>query len=387
MDHMATEAPILRAVDTDNETAPQVSDRLVDPDSGGDESAKGRKQRRHNRSRARQSRQSKVAPPEGQEDAQQANRSGSGRILHLMGTFLAIGLGAAALYIATVDTNLTRSDVNQIFLTATDTLKADFDARLLSQKDGLDSERAKLRSEVEAQFAETGQRLDDLGASATGVAQLSQTNSERIASFEPRLTAIDGRTSDAAGEVRLLSARIVKLENRPVLTAAAAASRPVIKKLPFKAVAMDRWGETLQLTVLAADAKAQSEVRFLNAGDVFDGFRVVRLDARDQMATIESPEGVQTTYEMRGGQFKPVQSRPTPVPYADGTVPLTVAASPANARVRIMNIGPKYRDGIPLVQGVYDIEVTAAGYLPYRNWHRVGENGRILEVALEPRVN
>jgi hypothetical protein len=41
---------------------------------------------------------------------------------------------------------------------------------------------------------------------------------------------------------------------------------------------------------------------------------------------------------------------------------LTVNATPSDSRIRIMNIKPKYRHGIVLKPGKYDIEVTRSGY-------------------------
>lgn len=52
----------------------------------------------------------------------------------------------------------------------------------------------------------------------------------------------------------------------------------------------------------------------------------------------------------------------------NGMVVLTVDASPASARVRVMNIGPAYQPGMELEPGSYDIEVSAPGYETQRRW-------------------
>lgn len=52
----------------------------------------------------------------------------------------------------------------------------------------------------------------------------------------------------------------------------------------------------------------------------------------------------------------------------NGLIPLTIQASPADARVRIMNISPVYVPGMQLEPGSYDIEVSAPGYRPERRW-------------------
>ncbi len=52
----------------------------------------------------------------------------------------------------------------------------------------------------------------------------------------------------------------------------------------------------------------------------------------------------------------------------NGLVALTVDASPAHAKVRVMNIGPAYQPGMELEPGSYDIEVSAPGYEAQRRW-------------------
>ncbi|EIJ2832336.1 hypothetical protein ACOW8K_002813 [Vibrio parahaemolyticus] len=50
------------------------------------------------------------------------------------------------------------------------------------------------------------------------------------------------------------------------------------------------------------------------------------------------------------------------------TFPVTINTTPNNSKVRIMNIGPKYKDGIKLTKGRYDIEVSKSGYRTQRFW-------------------
>jgi WD40 repeat protein len=64
------------------------------------------------------------------------------------------------------------------------------------------------------------------------------------------------------------------------------------------------------------------------------------------------------------------------------TYTLTVKPEPADARVRIMNIQPRYHDGIALALGRYDIEVSQEGYYTYREWLTLSED-TILPVSLE----
>tara|TARA_B100000745_G_scaffold278974_1_gene210266 strand:+ start:400 stop:747 length:348 start_codon:yes stop_codon:yes gene_type:complete len=51
-----------------------------------------------------------------------------------------------------------------------------------------------------------------------------------------------------------------------------------------------------------------------------------------------------------------------------GEYPFVVNAFPKDAKVRIMNIGPKYQEGMMLPKGKYDIEVSKDGYKPERVW-------------------
>ncbi len=47
---------------------------------------------------------------------------------------------------------------------------------------------------------------------------------------------------------------------------------------------------------------------------------------------------------------------------------LTIKTSPDNARIRILNIAPKYRQGMSLKAGRYHIEVSKAGYRRHTEW-------------------
>ena len=90
-----------------------------------------------------------------------------------------------------------------------------------------------------------------------------------------------------------------------------------------------------------------------------------------------------------------VESPPVPAPPSAEPVPtveprayLTVKTEPPGAQVRIMNIGPAYRDGIELVPGDFDIEVSAPGYKTDRAWHNLAAGVQELKIVLsaEPSV-
>ena len=73
-----------------------------------------------------------------------------------------------------------------------------------------------------------------------------------------------------------------------------------------------------------------------------------------------------------------VATPPTVEPHAY----LTVKTEPPGAQVRIMNIGSAYRDGIELVPGDFDIEVSASGYKTDRAWHTLAAGAQELKITL-----
>jgi len=63
---------------------------------------------------------------------------------------------------------------------------------------------------------------------------------------------------------------------------------------------------------------------------------------------------------------------------------LTVRTEPPGARVRIMNITPKYQDQIELPPGSYDVVVDAPGHAPSRQWVRIQGGDVQIDVRLQP---
>ena len=84
--------------------------------------------------------------------------------------------------------------------------------------------------------------------------------------------------------------------------------------------------------------------------------------------------------------FFPATEAPVPAPLSTPKsqrgVTLTVKPEPADARVYIMNIKPRYRDGISLIPGSYDVKVVRDGYVTQRFDVPVRKN-TVLEVRLE----
>ena len=79
---------------------------------------------------------------------------------------------------------------------------------------------------------------------------------------------------------------------------------------------------------------------------------------------------------------EPKPPEPEPGPY----VRLTVHTTPAEARVRLMNIIPVYRQGMRLNVGDYDVEISAPGYQTYRRWHHLDSGAQAITVELTPEA-
>lgn len=75
------------------------------------------------------------------------------------------------------------------------------------------------------------------------------------------------------------------------------------------------------------------------------------------------------------------EAEPNPVPEK---VALRVRVNIPSARVRIMNIGPRYRSGMRLPPDNYDIEVSARGYRTERRWVKVSAENAEPEFILNP---
>lgn len=62
---------------------------------------------------------------------------------------------------------------------------------------------------------------------------------------------------------------------------------------------------------------------------------------------------------------------------------LTVKAEPPGAQIKIMNIALAYADGIELLPGEFDIEVSASGYQTYRQKHNLVAGPQEVRVTLQ----
>ncbi len=62
---------------------------------------------------------------------------------------------------------------------------------------------------------------------------------------------------------------------------------------------------------------------------------------------------------------------------------LYVNTQPENAKVRILNIAPRYRKGMELKLGRYHIEVSAKGYVTHRKWEDIDVGGNTIDIVLQ----
>jgi len=65
---------------------------------------------------------------------------------------------------------------------------------------------------------------------------------------------------------------------------------------------------------------------------------------------------------------------------------LTIRVRPLDARIRILNIKPRYRAGIRLDPGDYHISVSRSGYVTRNEWIRLGRSDLTHEITLEKRT-
>ncbi|GAB2889751.1 SUMF1/EgtB/PvdO family nonheme iron enzyme [Microbulbifer echini] len=98
-----------------------------------------------------------------------------------------------------------------------------------------------------------------------------------------------------------------------------------------------------------------------------------------QPSAIAPRESVISQENASATVFEKSENEASPTP----SYGLTVKTEPEAARVRIMNITPRYQPGIRLKPGLYDVEVSAAGFIPYRRWVQVGDRDLKLTAKLQ----
>lgn len=102
-----------------------------------------------------------------------------------------------------------------------------------------------------------------------------------------------------------------------------------------------------------------------------------------EVARTVTPE---TEAVVLGSQSEAATLVKPPVPAKPGFAELYVNPLPANARIRVLNIKPKFVQGMRLTAGAYHLEVTAPGYQKYLQWITLDPGKmRRLKIELAPQ--
>jgi len=64
-------------------------------------------------------------------------------------------------------------------------------------------------------------------------------------------------------------------------------------------------------------------------------------------------------------------------------IKLKIITEPKNAKIRILNIKPKYKENIKLKPGKYKIEISKNGYITKKEWFEINENNNKLKIKLK----
>ena len=102
-----------------------------------------------------------------------------------------------------------------------------------------------------------------------------------------------------------------------------------------------------------------------------------RAYAREQDAGLYGDASAVLSFSSVGGWGSRPLLGPPPAAF-------TVVVEPAEARVRILNIGPPYQPGIELAAGSYDVEVGAPGYVTKTETVVHGSSATVHRMALSP---
>lgn len=113
----------------------------------------------------------------------------------------------------------------------------------------------------------------------------------------------------------------------------------------------------LSASVLASEGRFRSEIRMWSSS---------------LYADLQQQEGKRTNSEQVAS-----------VPKAYGALTLTLNTFPENAKVRIMNIKPRYQPGMTLPAGAYDVQVSAPSYKTLRTWITLDAEHQIFQARLK----
>ena len=239
----------------------------------------------------------------------------------------------------------------------------------------LASDLAGLRGEIGSLQDAFAKTHDSLSAE---VVAAKARHGEALAALETRIAGLgDGLGGPIAAARQKLAAYETALAQLAGEPEARAVEAPA-GVLPFEVHSIDLWARSPQLTV-----SRDGPPVYLSVGDVYRGWTVTGIDWPRRAFTLADPGGQTGAYRLAGGRL--VAEAPAAGSGShSGVLPrLTVETHPGDARVRVMNIEPVYHDAMALAPGPYDILVDAPGHRPYRAWHRLYNENRVIKVALE----
>ncbi len=208
------------------------------------------------------------------------------------------------------------------------------------------------------------------------------------------------------GEVTEINARIIDVESASIITAenvksastgrlqdlVVEMSKKIIRNFPLEGYVVNRTGEEVTID-LGIRTGVQKGMRFIvfkegqvikhpKTGEVLDVERIetgkitvidlmqkictAKIDEESSPGAVDYGQLVKSLIETRSRDSR-----------------LVVDTTPANARVRILNISPPYVRGMVLAPGAYEIEVSAPGYAARREWYNLATNEeKIVAISL-----
>jgi TolB-like protein len=198
-------------------------------------------------------------------------------------------------------------------------------------------------------------------------------------------------------EVTEINARIIDVESASIIAAeniksAATArlqdmvidmSEKIIKNFPLEGYVVNRSGDSVTLD-LGVRTGVKTGMRFI----VFKEGQIIKHPKTGEVLDVERIETGKVTITSVAQKICTAkideETEPGSVNYSQlvksliDTTPkkakLTVSASPANAKIRILNISKAYEQGIVLDPGPYHLEVTASGYKTAKEWITLEKN-------------
>ena len=229
-------------------------------------------------------------------------------------------------------------------------------------------------------------------------------------------------------EMLEVNARIIDVENASIIAAesvkSSTASRlqdlivemsaKIIRNFPLEGYVVDRDGKKVTLD-LGSRSGVKPGMEFVvyregevikhpKTGEVLDVERIhtgrVRIQtvlgkiSEGEVLDEEADDAIKygqlvssTVIGGNGGKRQPATAAAASVEPAEDLPKgrLYVSTEPTGAKVRILNIGPVYREGMELAGGSYHLEVSAPGYRTDRQWLKLaaGEDRRVA-VSLRP---